>query len=73
MKGNRKEEGRVCSTYFVPVNDKFSRDSPEPSENRLIAFLKNAKSVPGFETGSHGQNAVALPLVPPPLPLTVAS
>ena len=48
--GNRKE--------------KFSRESPTPSENRLIAFPKNK----GFEPGSLGENAVALPLAPPPLP-----
>ena len=27
-----------------------------------------AKSAPGFEPGLHRQNAVALPLEPPPLP-----
>ena len=36
--------------------------------NRLIAFLKKAKSIPGFEPGSLRQNAIALPLAPPPLP-----
>ena len=61
-----KQERRRKSMYRF-------RDSPTASENRLIALPEKAKSVPGFETGSHGQNAVALPLVPPPLPLTVAS
>ena len=61
MIGNRKEEGRVRSTFY----DLFSfRYSPTPSENRKIA-----KSVPGFEPGSFGQNAIALPLAPPPLPI----
>ena len=60
MIGNRKEEGRVRSTFY----DLFSfRYSPTPSENRKIA-----KSVLGFEPGSLGQQAIALPLAPPPLP-----
>ena len=60
MIGNRKEEGRVRSTFY----DLFSfRYSPTPSENRKIS-----KSVPGFEPGSLRQNAIALPLAPPPLP-----
>ena len=61
MIGNRKEEGRVRSTFY----DLFSFIySPTPSENRKIA-----KSVPGFEPGSLGQNAIALPLAPPPQPI----
>ena len=65
MIGNRKEEGRVCSTFYDLSSFRYS---PTPSENRLIAFPKKAKSVPGFEPGSLGQNAIALPLAPPPLP-----
>ena len=30
--------------------------------------LKKGKSVPGFEPGLHGQNAITLPLAPLPLP-----
>ena len=29
---------------------------------------KKPNSIPGFETSLSGQNAIALPLVPPPLP-----
>ena len=32
-------------------------------------WTEKAKSVPGFEPGLHGQNAIALPLTPPPLQL----
>ena len=64
MIGSRKEVGRVCILFYDP----FFRDSPTPSENRLIAFPKKAKPVPGFKPGSLRQNAVALQLVPPPLP-----
>ena len=53
---------------YVPFYDPLLRDSPTPSENRLTAFPKKAKSVPGFERGLLGQNAVALPLAPQPLP-----
>ena len=31
-------------------------------------WTEKAKSVPGFEPGLHSQNAIALPLAPPPLP-----
>ena len=59
MIGNRKEEGRVRSTFY----DLFSfRYSTTASENRKIA-----KSVPGYRPGSLGQNAIVLPLAPPPL------
>ena len=65
MIGNRKEEGRVCT---VPLH--VIRKSPTPSQNRLPAILsrKKPKSDPGFKPGLSGQNAIALPLVPPPLP-----
>ena len=56
-----KEEGRVRSTFY----DLFPfRYSTTASENRKIA-----KSVPGYKPGSLGQNAIVLPLAPPPLPL----
>ena len=65
MIGNRKEEGRVRSTFY----DLFSfRCSLTPSENRKIA-----KSVPGYKPGSVGQNNVALPLAPPPLPFAIGN
>ena len=67
MIGNRKEEGRVCSTFYDLSSFRYS---PTPSENRLIAFPKKAKSVPGFKPGLLGQNAIALPPAPPPLPIT---
>ena len=63
MIGNRKEERRRKSMYHF-MTCSFS-DSPTPSKNRLIAFPKKTKSVPGFEPGS----LVALPLAPPPLPI----
>ena len=49
----------------------FSRKSPTPSGNRLTAILKwkKTKSIPGFEPSLPRQNAVALPLVPEPLPI----
>ena len=65
MIGNRKEEGRVCCTFYDLSSFRYS---PTPSENRLRAFPKKTKSVPGFEPGLLGQNAIALPLAPPPLP-----
>ena len=67
MIGNRKEEGRVCTVLLLVI-----RKSPTPSEIRLTAILirKKPKSDPGFELGLSGQNAIALPLVPPPLPRT---
>ena len=65
MIGNRKEEGRVCTVLLYVI-----RKSPTPSENRLTAILngKKPKSNPGFEPGLPRQDAIALPLVPPPLP-----
>ena len=65
MIGNRKEEGRVCTVLLHVI-----RKSPTPSENRLTAILnwKKPKSEPGFKPGLPRQNAIALPLVPPPLP-----
>ena len=62
MIGNRKEEGRVCNTFY---NLSSFRYSPQPAR---IAFPKKAKSVPGFKPGLLRQNAIALPLAPPPLP-----
>ena len=58
MIGKKKEE-------YVPFYDPFFRDSPTFSENRLIAFPKKAKFVPGFEPALLGKNAAALPLVQP--------
>ena len=65
MIGNRKEEGRVCTIQLIVI-----RKSPTPSESRLTAILnwKKPNSDPGFEPNLPGQNAIALPLVPPPLP-----
>ena len=59
MIGNKNEE-------YVPFYDPFFRNSPTPSDNRLIAFPKKAKSVPGFEPGLLGENAATLPLAPVP-------
>ena len=61
MIGNRKEEGRVCTVLLY-----VKRKSPTPSENSN-SELKKPKSDPGFEPGLPRQNAIALPLVPPPL------
>ena len=65
MIGNRKEEGGVCTVLLHVI-----RKSRTPSENRLTAILnwKKPKSDPGFEPSLPGQNAISLPLVPPPLP-----
>ena len=65
MIGNRKEEGRACAVLLY-----VNRKSPTPSENRLTAIRnwKKPKSDPGFEPCLPWQNAIALPLVPPPLP-----
>ena len=62
MIGYRNEE-KGYSTFY----DTFFRESLTHSENRLTAFLKKAKFIPGFKPGSSRQNAVALPLAPPPL------
>ena len=58
MAGNRKEEGRVLIHII--------RKSPT---HRLTAILnrQKPKSVPGFEPDLPRQNAIALPLVPPPI------
>ena len=63
--GNRKEEGRVCTALF-PIIWK----SLAPNDNRLTAILnwKKPKSFHGLKPGLLRQNAIALPLVPPPLP-----
>ena len=63
MIGNRKEGGRVCTVLLHVI-----RKSPTPSENRLIAILnwKKPKSDPGLEPVQPRQNAITLPLVPPP-------
>ena len=65
--GNSKEEVRVC---FILLNG--IRKSPTASEKRLTAIpnWKKPKSVPGYKPGLPRQNAIALPLVPPPLPRT---
>ena len=65
MIGNRKEEGRVQCTILLHV----IRKSLTLSENRLTAILtyKKTKSNPRFKPGLLRQNALALPLVPPPL------
>ena len=57
-----KVEGRVCIVLLHVI-----RKSLTPSVNRLTAILnwKKPKSNLGFKPG---QNAIALPLVPPPLP-----
>ena len=64
MIGNMKEEGRVCIVLLHVV-----WKSPTPSQNRLTAILNWKKSNPGSEPGLPRQNAITLPLVPPPLPL----
>ena len=65
MIGNRKEERRVCTILLHVI-----RKSPTPTENRLAFFSSEllSKSNPGFKPGLPRQNAIALPLVPPPLP-----
>ena len=55
MIGNRVEE-------YLLFYDPYFRDSPTPSETRLIAFPKKAKSVLRFKTAALGQNAVTQPL-----------
>ena len=64
MKRNRKEGGRVCIVLLHVI-----RKSLTLSENRLTAILtyKKTKSNPRFKPGLLRQNAIALPLVPPPL------
>ena len=59
----RKEEGRECTILSQVI-----RKSWTPSENWLTAVLywKRDKSVPGSEPSLSRQNAIALPLVPPP-------
>ena len=65
MIGKRKEEERVCTVLLHVI-----RQSLKPSEKRLTEVLNRKKpmSVLGFELGQLRQNAIALPLVPPPLP-----
>ena len=64
--GNRKEEGRVCMSSIHRSLEKARRPARiEPVNN---SEPEKAKSVPGFEPGSLGQNATALPLAPPPRP-----
>ena len=60
---NRKVVGRVCSILLHII-----RKSMTPSENRLAAKnWKKPKSVPRFKPTLTRQNAVTLPLGPPPL------
>ena len=63
MIGNKKGEVGVCTALLHII-----RKSLTPSENRWTPILsrKKPKFVPGFETNLHRQNAIALPLVPPP-------
>ena len=65
MIGNRKEEERARTVLLHII-----RKSPTPSVSRLTAILtwRKPKSVHGFKPGLPSQNAIALPLVPPPLP-----
>ena len=60
---NRKEEGRVWIFLLNVI-----RKSPWHSKNRSTVVLnwKTPKSIVGFEHCLPRQNAVALPLVPPP-------
>ena len=58
----RKEEGRVCYVLLHLI-----RKSPTLGEIDCNSELKMLKSVSGFEPGLPRQNAIALPLVPPPL------
>ena len=64
MIGKNKEEGRVCTVLFHIYRKSLTR-----SENRLAAILsqKKPKSFLGFVPGLLRQNAIARPLVPPPL------
>ena len=67
---DRKQERRKkCSTVLLNL----IRKSLTPSENILTAILnwKKPMSVLGFEPGLPRQNAIALPLVPPPLPIFI--
>ena len=68
MIGSMKEEGRECTVLFHVI-----RKSQTPSDNTLTAILnwKKPKSVPRFKPGLPRQNAIVLPLVPPPLPCLV--
>ena len=63
MKGNRKDDKRVCANLMHIFRKK-------PSKNRLttILKLKMAKSVLGCEPSLPRQNTVALPIVTPPVP-----
>ena len=65
MIGKRKEERRVCTVLLQVIIKSLT-----PSENRLTAMLnwKKPKSNLEFKPGLPRQNAIALPLVPPPLP-----
>ena len=63
-----KETGKMWAENLPLYNPFFFWDSPTTGEITLIAFLKKAMSIPGFEPGLLWQNAVALPLAPPSLP-----
>ena len=49
--------------------DALFRDNPNPAILDRKFFSEKAYYVPGFEPSSLGQNAVAAPLAPPPLPI----
>ena len=70
MIGYRKEEGRCCTILIH-----FIVKSPSSCETTLTAILswKKPKSIPGFKPGLPRQNAITLPLVPPPLPRDLES
>ena len=64
--GNRKEGGRVFTILLNVVRKSLT---PVRIDWQQFWSEKKPKSVPGFKPGLPRQNAIALPLVPPPLPL----
>ena len=60
--GMKKEE-------YAPFYYTLLEKNLTPSENRWTAILNWKKSVPGFEPSLPRHNAIAQPLVPPPLPI----
>ena len=71
MIGNKKgEEVRVSTVLLHVISTSLT-----PSENRWTPILnrKRPKFVTGFETNLHRQNAIALPLVPPPQQLILVT
>ena len=55
----------------APFYDTLLEKSLAPSKNRLTEILnrKKFKTIQGFEPGLLGQDAIALPLAPPSLPI----